>query len=298
MIGSPSVGTLRTLFLGSDGLLRPLLRALLFFAIGTYLIFPYVTDPIGARIAELLHLDNGLTAPAILLGELMTLITAAILTGVFAIYERRRIDSYGLPLRQAFGPLFWEGAAVGVIWPVVVAVGMIALGGMQIHGFALAGGRLVSATIAWALANVAVGLGEEMWFRGYLLQTLWKSLGFWPAAVVIALWFTSDHYFYKTGENLSDVVSLVGFSMLVCYTVLRTGSLWFGVGMHAAFDFMQLFVIGTPNGSQVPVDRLLDVSFYGPAWLTGGVLGTEASVLMYPLFVLVFIYVTLRYRST
>jgi hypothetical protein len=60
---------------------------------------------------------------------------------------------------------------------------------------------------------------------------------------------------------------------------------------------MQLFVIGTPNGDQVPMGRLLDVSFQGPAWLTGGVLGTEASFLMYPLIALGWLYVWWRFRA-
>jgi len=80
--------------------------------------------------------------------------------------------------------------------------------------------------------------------------------------------------------------------------VLRTGTLWFAVGYHAAFDFMQLFVIGTRNGSAVPVDHLLDTSFPGPAWLTGGQLGTEASWLTYPLLALAFAYLYVRTRGT
>jgi hypothetical protein len=81
------------------------------------------------------------------------------------------------------------------------------------------------------------------------------------------------------------------------YSILRTGTLWFAVGFHFAFDYMQLFIIGTPNGSQVPVGRLFEVRFLGPAWLTGGVLGTEASVLMYPAIALLWLYVGWRYRA-
>jgi hypothetical protein len=59
---------------------------------------------------------------------------------------------------------------------------------------------------------------------------------------------------------------------------------------------MQLFVIGSSNGNRVPQGRFLDVSFNGPDWLTGGVLGTEASFLMYPLIALAWLYVWWRYR--
>jgi len=89
----------------------------------------------------------------------------------------------------------------------------------------------------------------------------------------------------------------VSLSLLLSYSILRTGTLWFAVGFHIAFDYMQLFVIGTPNGTLVPVGRLLNVRFIGPAWLTGGALGTEASLLMYPAIALLWLYVWWRYRT-
>jgi uncharacterized protein len=124
-----------------------------------------------------------------------------------------------------------------------------------------------------------------------------ESIGFWPSSAVIALIFAAEHYFFKTGENVWDVITLVSISLLLSDSRLRTGTLWFAVGFHFAFDYMQLFVIGTPNGALVPVGRLLDVRFTGPAWLTGGVLGTEASVLMDPAIALLWIYVWGRYRG-
>src|SRR5205807_5061079 len=153
------------------------------------------------------------------------------------------------------------------------------------------------AALAWLGANVAVGVAEEFWFRSYLLQSLWKSIGFWPASIVIALLFAADHYFFKTGENVWDVITLVSLSLLMCYSVLRTGTLWFAVGFHISFDYMQLFVIGTPNGARLPVGRLLEATFNGPAWLTGGALGTEASFLMYPTIALLWLYVAWRFRA-
>jgi membrane protease YdiL (CAAX protease family) len=274
--------------------LRSVWNAILFWTAGEWALQPLLNRGVGA-LANVWHLGNGLTAAVIALYEFETLVTALVLTALFGFFEGRRVDQYGLPVAQAFRGRFWEGFLVGVIWAGVVALLMIALGGMRINGLALHGSALLWMPLAWFGANVLVGIGEEAWFRGYLLQTLRKGLGFWPAAIVLSLWFVAEHYFFKTGENVWDCISLFAFGMLVCFTVLRTGSLWFGVGLHVAFDYMQLFVIGTPNGAQVPVGRLLDVSFSGPTWLNGGVLGTEASFLMYPLFVAAFVYVALRF---
>jgi membrane protease YdiL (CAAX protease family) len=291
-----AVASLGWVFLGEDRKVRPLWRVLAFFVLGN-VVLPAVITPPFIKLAEMLHIGNELSAASVLLFESMLLIIAFFLTWLFGLYERRRVDSYGLAIEQAFRGRFWEGFAIGVVNAGLVAAGMIALGGMTIHGLALNGSALFLAALAWFATNVVIGLGEEMWYRGYMLQTLWKSVGFWPAAALIALLFASDHYFFKQGENVWDVITLVSLSVWVCYSVLRTGTLWLAVGYHVAFDFMQLFVIGTKNGDLVPVNHLLNVTFSGPTWITGGVLGTEASFLMYPLIALMYVYIWWRNRG-
>jgi len=287
---------LKQFFIASDGRLRALWRAAIYYAAGTFLVFPLLGRPV-AIAARSLHLTLGLTAGYIALAELRNLVVALICTGAFALYERRRIDSYGLPLNHALGWQTFEGAAAGFIMAGAVALGMIMLGGMQIIGWAGTGSALMLSALAWLVANVCVGIAEEFWFRSYLQQTLWKSIGFWPSATVIALIFAAEHYFFKEGENLWDVITLVSLSLLLSYSMLRTGMLWFAVGFHFAFDYMQLFVIGTPNGARFPAGRMLDARFNGPSWLTGGVLATEASFLMYPAIALLWLYVWWRYRA-
>jgi CAAX protease family protein len=286
----------QTVIVGSGGKLRPIWRAAIYYALGTWAVFPLL-DSAFAFVTKSLHVGQGLTAAYIGLGEFRNLIDAFILTGAFALYERRRVDSYGLPINRAFGSETFEGAAAGVIMASAVAVGMLSLGGMQIEGLARSGSSLVLSALAWLGASICVGLAEEFWFRSYLQQTLWKSIGFWPASSVIAAIFAAEHYFFKNGENIWDVITLVSLSLLLSYTILRTGTLWFAVGFHLSFDYMQLFVIGTPNGARFPVGRLLDATFHGPAWLTGGVLGVEASLLMYPAIALLWVYVWWRFRA-
>jgi hypothetical protein len=87
-------------------------------------------------IAARFHLATGLTAANIATQECESLIVALVCTGIFALYERRRLDSYGLPAARAFGARTWEGALVGMGMASAVAVGMYLFGGMQVHGFA------------------------------------------------------------------------------------------------------------------------------------------------------------------
>jgi uncharacterized protein len=284
-------------FAATNSSARALILALLYSALAFWLFAFRLLPPVLRPLASALHL-GGLNAATVAFYEAANLGTALLLTAILAWYERRRIDSYGLPLRGAFGALFFEGCAIGIVNAGAVALGMVVLGGMTVHGLALHGAALAWGALAWLGANLLVGLGEELLFRGYLLQTLSRGVGFWPAAVLISIWFTAAHYFFKPGENLWDVITLLSLGLWLCYSVLRTGTLWMAVGYHVAFDYMQLFVIGTRNGNVEPEGHLLEASFHGPAWVTGGVLGTEASLLMYPLIALMFLYVRWRFRRT
>jgi membrane protease YdiL (CAAX protease family) len=167
---------------------------------------------------------------------------------------------------------------------------------MEFHGIALHGPELFLFAFLWLMTMLLVGLNEEYLFRGYALQTLTRGIGFWPAALVTSSLFAGLHL-SKPHENAIDIGIIFVLGLLMCFTLLRTGSLWLAVGWHAAFDFGQFFIVGTKNGGEIPVGRLFDVTFPGPAWSNGGELGTEASLFMIPVIIASFIYIDRRYRG-
>jgi membrane protease YdiL (CAAX protease family) len=281
--------------LGHDRKLRPVWRAILFVLLVVGVAMPLLNKLLDLIIGP--APPFAFTASNIAQLEGFNFACALIVTGLFAWYEHRRIDSYGMPISRALDSPTWEGVAVGVVQPAIVALAMLAYGAMQVRGLAQPGSASLISALAWLGACLCVGVAEEFLFRGYFLQTLWKAIGFWPASAVVAAMFAGVHYLLKPGENFWDIIALVSFSIVCCYSVLRTGNLWFAVGLHVAYDFMQLFVIGTPNGGHFPVGRLLDASFNGPAWLTGGPLGTEASWFAVPLDLLALAYIWWRYRK-
>jgi hypothetical protein len=58
----------------------------------------------------------------------------------------------------------------------------------------------------------------------------------------------------------------------------RSGNLWCAVGFHAAYDWGQT-LFGVPDSGMAPYHHLFNSVFSGPWWLTGGIVGPEASVL-------------------
>ena len=282
--------SIASIFIGPDGL-RAGWRFLLF-ALGIELGALVVEEPLAQVLARYFAINlRELSAPALLIREFVFCLSVFLVTGIAALAERRRIDSYGLPIEQAFGKFFWKGMLAGLLVVLFVAGAMILSGAMVLHGLALHGSDLAMFTLLWFVANILIGLSEEYTFRGYGLQSLWHGAGFWPAALITTAIFAGDHL-EKPGENAMDIGMIFFLGLILCLSVRKTGSLWWAVGWHAGFDFGQLFLIGTRNGGQTPVGRLFNVTFPGPAWLNGGELGTEASVFMVPAAIATFIYVT------
>jgi membrane protease YdiL (CAAX protease family) len=278
-----------SVFIGPQGL-RAGWRFLLF-ALGIELGVRFVEEPLGQFLAQRFAINlHALSAPALLTQKFVLCVSVFLVTGIAAILDRRRVDSYGLPVEQALGKFFWKGMLAGLLVVVFVAGAMILTGGMALHGLALHGNDIAKLGLLWLIANILLGIGEEYTFRGYALRSLWRGAGFWPAALITTAIFAGDHL-EKPGENAMDIGMIFFLGLTLCLSVRQTGSLWWAVGWHAAFDFGQLFLIGTRNGGQMPVGHLFDVTFPGPAWLNGGELGTEASIFMVPAAIATFIYV-------
>jgi len=218
----------------------------------------------------------------------------AVLGATFAIViiGRRSLRELGYAGKDA-GKLLVAGSALGAAAPMLLIAAIAALGGFTFGTFAMHGTQLAAYALAWLVAMFGIGLAEELTFRGPAFLLLGETIGLWPAAIVASAIFAALHYFGKPGENLADALSVGLLGLFMAFTVIRTGSIWFAVGFHALFDDVALYVLGAPNsgnhaGQPLPT-RLLTGGYHGPAWLTGGKLGIEASWLIFPIIALMFV---------
>lgn len=150
--------------------------------------------------------------------------------------------------------------------------------------------------IFWASGFLLVALFEEGTFRCFLLRTLLHGLGarsggervWWIAAVLSSLIFGGIHW-SNHGESLVGISSAAAIGFLFCCTLRWTGSVWWAVGFHAAWDWAQTYFYGTADSGLMPETHWLTTAFSGPARWTGGATGPEGSLLILPLLVLVLI---------
>ncbi len=275
---------MRKIFFNSRGL-RAGWRLLIF--VGIFVGLGYLSDRIITKIfhpKERSFLDPVGT----IFGELESLIQVLIATWIMARIERRRFLDYGIPLRNIFGSTFWVGIAWGAASTSLLVALIAAFGGYRLLGFALHGGALWYFAGVWIVANLLIGFSEELQFRAYLLATLADGIGFWAAAILLSIGFGALHYFLKPHERWEDFASTGLLGLFMCFTLRRTGSLAFAIGFHAAFDLANLFVWSGQNAGEYAVGHLLETSWQGPQWLTGSLLGPEASWMVFVVIVLMF----------
>ena len=196
---------------------------------------------------------------------------------IMAQIERQSVGVYGLPIRGAFGKLFWQGCLIGLV-EISALVGLIAaFGGYSFGGLAIHGREVLRWGVLWAVFFVFVGLFEEFLFRGYTQYTLADSIGFWPAAIVLSCSFGAVHL-GNPGEGWVGAAGVVAIGLIFAFALRRTGNLWLCVGWHASFDFGETFLYSVPNSGLVFQGHLSNASLHGAKWLTGGTVGPEGSV--------------------
>ncbi|HET6783994.1 MAG TPA: CPBP family intramembrane glutamic endopeptidase [Pseudoxanthomonas sp.] len=132
--------------------------------------------------------------------------------------------------------------------------------------------------ILFLLTAVAPGITEEIICRGILFRLTEEGLGTWIALLVSALFFGFAHASNPGATAWSSIAISIEAGLLFGLLYHLTRSLWWCIGLHAGWNFVQGAVLGIPV-SGIKVDGLFDSQLQGPDWLDGGSFGAEASVL-------------------
>ena len=211
----------------------------------------------------------------------LSLLLAAILPGlVMAKIEERPFGNFGLPARGAFGRNFWVGtlwgiASLTVLMLVLRAAGAFTFGSLDLHG-----GRILKFALYYAVFFLLTGFFEEFLLRGYSQWVLTRGMHFWPAAALLSVSFGAMHG-VNPGEARIGLVAVVAIGFFFCLTLRRTGDLWWAVGFHMSWDWGESYLYSVPDSGTMLPGHLLNSSFHGPAWLTGGSVGPEGSYLVF-----------------
>jgi hypothetical protein len=166
----------------------------------------------------------------------------------------------------------------------------------------------------WALGVIALICGELLW-RGkgngiwgvYLIAALGlipcallhlkhaNSSGFWQAAWVTSTLFGFIHT-GNNGENWIGIFAAAFIGFAFCVSVWATGSAWWAIGCHAAWDWGETYFYGAADSGNVATGHYLTTTPAGSALWSGGTDGPEGSVLVIGIVLLLIAAILLFYR--
>ncbi len=214
-----------------------------------------------------------------------------------------------------FGPVALSGPAIikyALIWGAVfVMVGCFEEGTMRCYlQYTLTRGI----NFWWAAGIIAIVCGLLLWrtkgdgaWGVYIIALLGlipclllelnraPSSGFWQAAWLTSTLFGAGHT-GNSGEHWIGIFAAAFIGFVFCVSVWVTGSAWWAIGCHAAWDWAETYFYGTADSGFVARGHLLTTSPAGnPLW-SGGTVGPEGSLLIIPVVLLILAWLLIIYR--
>ncbi len=190
-----------------------------------------------------------------------------------------------------------QAAGIGLLWAAAfLLVGAVEEGLFRCYGLSTLTRGInfwwaLAAQIAICLYLALIGGGNGAW--GVYLAA---ALGFFPCfalhrkaaprsdAFWQAAWVTSTFFGYyhtsNSGENWVGIFAASFMGFVFCLSVRLTGSAWWAIGCHAAWDWAETFFYGTADSGLQGQGHFLSASPAGnPLW-SGGADGPEGSLLV------------------
>jgi hypothetical protein len=186
------------------------------------------------------------------------------------LVERRRLDELA-PARAL--PHLLIGLVGGALCFSLIVAALWALGAFVVDG--------VNRDVDWLgpilVMGVGAGVGEEIISRGVIFRIVEEGLGTWAALLISAAVFGGLHLWNPNATPWSALAIALEAGLLFGLIYHLTRSLWVCMGAHAAWNIAQGPFYGIPV-SGFEQRGVLASHMQGPAWLTGGAFGAEASV--------------------
>ena len=92
-------------------------------------------------------------------------------------------------------------------------------------------------------------LVEEVFFRGFLLNKFWQTMGFWRANLASSSLFALIHFpgWFALGKAMpivvTDALGLLVFGIIFGWAMKKTGSLWTAYILHALNNLLVVAIL-------------------------------------------------------
>jgi membrane protease YdiL (CAAX protease family) len=194
----------------------------------------------------------------------------AVYSWLVRLIERRPVTELALPgMSRELGIGLLIGAGLYTASVVVLMI----MGIYKIEGL-----NPISFMLPAVAMSLSAAVTEELLFRGVLFRIVEEWLGTWIALVVSSAVFGLVHLMNPTATWTGAIFISVEAGILLGAAYMLTQRLWMSMGFHFAWNYTQSGVFsGVVSGADADPGLIRD-TIAGPALLTGGQFGLEASL--------------------
>lgn len=297
---NPDEGRYRLFWRLVGGLVLVLVLGLPLSAVTLLLLFS-MSVILGVGLNELDEVFGGSTAQPLqllqqpvyfFLNSWTMLVVAAVVVAIAARWiDRRAWRDYGFRVRRrGWRADLWFGLALGGLLMTLIFVVELVAGWVRVTGtmrVASADVPFPIAALLLALSFIAVGIYEELLFRGWLFKNLGEGLNsarLGPRGAILWAWAISSVLFgaaHLGNPNATAVstLNLVLSGVLLGAGYALTGELALPIGLHISWNWFQGAFFGFPVSGLAPAASVLAIDQSGPPLWTGGPFGPEAGLL-------------------
>ena len=208
------------------------------------------------------------------------------------LLDKRPFSDFGLRLNRDWWIDFGFGLFLGALLVSLIFVVQLSTGWITVSNTLVTHSRQVLfplAMLAYLVTFIAVGIQEELLYRGYQLQNLAEGLNgqtISPGmAIVLATLISSAifgvmHMANPNSSLVSTVNIIVAGVLLLAVGYILTGELAIPIGVHITWNFFLGNIYGFPvSGIDFSGVTLIATQQSGPQLWTGGAFGPEAGLL-------------------
>jgi len=240
--------------------------------------FPLVWMLVGALGIILANVTfNMLSEDVNALGSItLTLVGSAVAIVIYWLamkfLARRPIPELLLQRRAVPEVIF--GAVIGLMF-IIVSAALIIL----FHGYSFKWSNEDISSVVWPIITTSLGAAfvEELIFRGLAFKAIEKMGGSWLALTLTSLFFGIAHLGNPGATMWGGLSITIEAGVLLGAAYLWRRNIWFIISLHFFWNTVE-GLLGIPVSGH-PASGLFTVEVKGPALLTGGQFGLEASII-------------------
>lgn len=205
------------------------------------------------------------------------------------VVEKRNISDMKMEFKPILLKTFSKGFFIGVIL-VLTVIGILIITG--VYSYQGIGHFKIDIICLWLLAYVIQGSGEEIMCRGFLMTSLRKRIGTAGSIIISSIAFSWPHLSgileMKGLLSFIAIMNLLLISILFSLAMLKENSIGIACGLHIGWNFFLGTICGLQVTGGAASNGILQFATVSERnWLSGGIYGIEASIVLTPILLII-----------